>query len=313
MALKNTTHLSLFTLSGLQDETKESRYVLFSVTLFCYFLIVLINVTLIFIILQEKSLHEPMYIFLCNLCINGLYGTIGFYPKFLYDLLAEDHVISYNGCYLQAFVIYSNFLCDYSILTVMAYDRNVAICRPLEYHSVMTNQIVKFVVFPWIPPLFCMGILMFLSHRLTLCGSKIEKLYCANWPIVRLSCSSNTLDSVAGYFVIVVYIIHILFIVYSYINLIRTCLNSTENRGKFLQTCLPHLFSLTNVTIAILFELMHNRYGSRDLPRRLLNFLAMEFLVIPPLLNPLIYGLQLTKIRRTVLGKCRKQNGVNRL
>ena len=233
MALKNTTPFPPFTLSGLEDETKERRHVIFSVTLMCYFLIVLINMTLVFTIVQERSLHEPMYIFLCNLCMNALYGTMGFYPKFLYDLLAEDHIISYSGCYLQAFVIYSNFLCDYSILTVMAYDRNVAICRPLEYHSVMTNQaVVKFVVFPWIPPLFCEGMLMFLSHRLTLCGSKIEKLYCANWSIVRLSCSSNALDSVAGYVVILVYFGHVLFILYSYINLIRTCFELHRIQGQ---------------------------------------------------------------------------------
>ncbi|XP_061072411.1 olfactory receptor 52D1-like [Conger conger] len=307
MALKNTTHFSLFTLSGLQEETKESRYVLFSVTLICYFLIVLINVTLIFTILQEKSLHEPMYIFLCNLCINGLYGTIGFYPKFLYDLLAEDHVISYNGCYLQAFVIYSNVLCDYSILTVMAYDRYVAICRPLEYHSVMTNQaVVKFIVFPWVPPLLCESVSIFLNHRLTLCGASIEKVYCANWSIAKLSCSSNVANNVVGYTVLLVYFVHVVFILYSYVNLIKTCLKSREDRHKFLQTCLPHFFALTNMSIALLFDLLYSRYGSSSIPQGLQNFLAVEFLVIPPLLNPVIYGIQLTKLRYSLLRMHRK-------
>ncbi|XP_064158685.1 olfactory receptor 1D2-like [Anguilla rostrata] len=312
MALKNATHFSLFTLSGLQDETKESRYVLFSVTLICYFLIVFKNMTLIATILLEKSLHEPMYIFLCNMCFNALYGTIGFYPKFLYDLLSEEHVISYTGCYLQAFVIYSNFLCDCSILTVMAYDRYVAICKPLEYHSIMTNQaVVKLIVFPWVPPLLCEGVLIFLSYRLNLCGSSIEKLYCANWSIVKLSCSLNTMNNVAGYSVIFVYIGHVIFIFYSYAQLIRTCLKSTEDRGKFLQTCLPHLFSLINVTVAVLFEVMFNRYGNKDFPQRLLNFMALDILVFPPLLNPLVYGIQLTKVRSKVFGKCKKHSRLN--
>ncbi|XP_064158781.1 olfactory receptor 5M5-like [Anguilla rostrata] len=311
MELKNSSRVSLFSLSGLEDETKETKHFLFSVTLICYLLIVLINLTLILTILQEKSLHEPMYIFLCNLCINALYGTAGFYPKFLSDLLSGHDVISYEGCFLQAFVIYSNVLCDYSILTVMAFDRYVAICRPLQYHSIMTNQaVVKFIVFPWVPPLLCEGVLIFLSQRLNLCGSNIEKFYCANWSIARLSCSSTIVNNVVGYIVIFVYLAHVFFILYSYIKLIRTCLKSTENRRKFMQTCLPHLFSLTNVTVAVFFDVMYSRYGSNNIPQRLRNFLALEFLVIPPLLNPIIYGIQLTKLRHALLRMHKKVNEV---
>lgn len=134
-----------------------------------------------------------MYIFLCNLCINTLYGTSGFYPKFMYDLLSPFHVISYAGCPTQVFVIYSSALCDFSTLTVMAYDRYVAICKPLEYHSEMTNQkIVKCLIFCWLPPIICMSVVVILASRLTLCGSTIEKLYSVvpmtllqllNWPV----------------------------------------------------------------------------------------------------------------------------------
>ncbi|XP_061072405.1 olfactory receptor 8I2-like [Conger conger] len=311
MELKNATDVSLFTLSGLQDETKERKYVLFSVTLFCYFLIMLINMTLIVTILQEKSLHEPMYIFLCNLCINGLYGTAGFYPKFLYDLLSEYHLISYTGCFLQVFVIYLSVTCDFSILTVMAYDRYVAICKPLEYNAIMTWQTIgKLIVICWFPPFVCECLVVSMSNRLTLCGSKIDKLYCENWSIVRLSCYSTTLNNVIGYVIILTYLGHVFFIFISYIELMKTCLKSAAGRRKFMQTCLPHLFSLINVTVALLFDLMYSRYGSRDMPQGLRNLMALEFLVIPPILNPLIYGIQLTKVREAVLRRYTKRNRI---
>uniref|UniRef100_A0A8C2DSC6 Odorant receptor, family E, subfamily 126, member 7 n=1 Tax=Cyprinus carpio TaxID=7962 RepID=A0A8C2DSC6_CYPCA len=283
--MENETSFLAFTLSGL-NETMENRFVFFSFTVLFYPLMVFCNVTVIFTIISYKKLHEPMYVFICNLCINALYGTAGFYPKFMYDLLAEDHVISYSGCMIQIFVIYSFALCEISTLTVMAYDRYVAICRPLEYHSVMTNQ----KVLEWI-----------LFSRLTLCGSTIEKLYCEIWAVAKLSCFSITVNNVFGYTVIFVYIGHGVLIYFSYFHLIRNCLKSIEGRHKFMQTCVPHLLSLINVTIAFLFDVLYSRYGSKNVPQGVRNFMALEFLLIPPILNPLIYGLNLTAVRQQVI------------
>ncbi|KAM4608663.1 olfactory receptor 4E1-like [Polymixia lowei] len=203
--------------------TVEHRLTLFSLTLLWYLLILLVNVALIVTIIQDKNLHEPMYILLCNLCINALYGTAGFYPKFLLDLLSP-HVISYAACLLQAFVMYSFACGDLSLLSVMAYDRYVAICRPLEYHSVMTRQ-----------------------------------------------------------------------------RLFQTCANSVENRRKFMETCVPHLISLVTFLVTIVFDVMYMRFGSKDVHQMLQNFIAIEFLIIPPVMNPLIYGFKLTKIRKRFL------------
>uniref|UniRef100_A0A8C9V052 G-protein coupled receptors family 1 profile domain-containing protein n=1 Tax=Scleropages formosus TaxID=113540 RepID=A0A8C9V052_SCLFO len=302
--------LFLFTLSGI-SATWESRYFFFCITVLCYLLILSVNLTLIFRIVLRKSLHEPMYIFLCSLCLNGLYGTAGFYPKFLYDLLHEPQVISYAGCLIQVLVIYSSVLCDISILTVMAYDRFVAICRPLQYHAVMTKTTVtKLTLFSWIAPVLSMTVLVIFSAGLTLCGSEIEKLYCENWAIVRLlSCFPTTLCNVFGYIVILTYLGHVFFILFSYMKLIKTSITSTEDWNKFMQTCTPHLLSLINVTVALLFDTMYSRYGSRDFPQSLRHFLALEFLVVPPLLNPLIYGLKLRKVRNEVF-RCIKNKTV---
>ncbi|XP_071382744.1 olfactory receptor 1D2-like [Centroberyx affinis] len=300
--MENVSVGTLFTLSGL-NHTVEHRVTLFSLTLLCYLIIWIVNVILILTIIVDRSLHEPMYIFLCNLCINGLYGTAGFYPKFLMDLLSPSHVISYAGCLLQSFVIHSSTGGDISILALMAYDRYVAICRPLMYHSVMTKRRVSLLVFfSWLLPLYCMFINTIAISQYKLCGSHIHKLYCSNWLIGKLACSNSIASSAIAYFNMLFYFGHIVFIVWSYIYLIRTCVKSQKNRGKFMQTCVPHLISLFIYSIVVLFDVMYMRFGSRDFSQSLQNFIAIEFLLIPPVMNPLIYGLKLTKIRNRIFG-----------
>ncbi|KAM4609371.1 olfactory receptor 51E1-like [Polymixia lowei] len=298
--MDNVSEVTVFTLSGL-NYTVEHRLTLFSLTLLWYLLILLVNVAVIVTIIQDKNLHEPMYILLCNLCINGLYGTEGFYPKFFLDLLSP-HVISYAACLLQGFVIHSSTGSDISILALMAYDRYVAICQPLVYNSVMTKQrITIFVFFSWLLPLYCMLMNTVSILGSKLCGSHINKLYCVNWMVVQIACSVPKANNIIAYFNIMFYFGHAVFIVWSYMYLIKTCLISKENRGKFLQTCVPHLISLGTYSFAVLLDLMYMRFGSSDLSQSLQNFMSIEFLLIPPIMNPLIYGFKLTKIRNKIL------------
>ncbi|XP_030284925.1 olfactory receptor 142-like [Sparus aurata] len=302
--MDNVSVMTTFFLSGL-PETMNYRRVLFFVTLLCYCLILLVNITLIVTIIMDKNLHEPMYILLCAFCMNGLYGTAGFYPKFLWDLLSPVHVISYSGCLIQAQVMYSFACSDLFILSVMAYDRYVAICRPLEYHSVMSKQrVIKLVCYSWMTPFCIIGTNIFLTSRLKLCSPYIARLFCVNWIIVKLACfpAETTLNGVIAYITIVIYVLHAFFIIWSYMYLIKTCVNSIENRAKFMQTCVPHLTSLLIFLVAIVFDVLNMRFSSKDLPQNLQNFVAIEFLVIPPLMNPLIYGFKLTKIRNRILG-----------
>ncbi|MBN3299135.1 olfactory receptor 52E4-like [Amia ocellicauda] len=299
--MENSSAVAIFTLHGL-NETWANTLIFFALALLAYLLIIILNLTLITTIIIEKTLHEPMYIFLCNLCVNGLYGTAGLFPKLLADFLSDSHVISYAGCYLQIFIIYSSVLCEFTILTVMAYDRYVAICKPLQYNSIMTSQTIsKFILVSWIFPFCEQTIGICLSAQLPLCGSHIDKLYCDNWSIVKLSCVDITINNLYGYIVIVINFSQALFIVFSYIQIAGASLRSSEDRNKFMQTCVPHLISVINFSITMFFDLMYSRYGSRNMPQALRNFLAVEFLLIPPLLNPLIYGLKLSQIRRRVM------------
>uniref|UniRef100_A0A8C7X7K2 Odorant receptor, family 62, subfamily C, member 1 n=1 Tax=Oryzias sinensis TaxID=183150 RepID=A0A8C7X7K2_9TELE len=299
--MNNSTGVVLFSLSGFSGSATH-RLTLFCLSLLCYCLIWMVNVFLILVIIFDQSLREPMYIILCSLCINGLYGTAGFYPKFLSDLLSDRYVISYTGCFLQIYVIYSYAKVDFSIIALMAYDRYVAICRPLEYHSVMSVQrTAVLVLLSWLVPLCCEMTVVSLTSTLKLCGSHIDKLYCENWSLVKLACGSTKANDVTGLIFVVFYICHVLWIVLSYVQLIRSALKSREGKGRFIQTCVPHFLCVLNVTASLLFDVMYSRYGSASLPQTLKNFMAIQFLLAPPLLNPVVYGLILTKIRRRMI------------
>ncbi|XP_041099945.1 olfactory receptor 6N1-like [Polyodon spathula] len=308
---KQNSSYTVFTLSGL-NESKNNKYIYFSFTLLGYLFIICVNSTLIVIIALEKTLHEPMYFFLCNLSVNALYGTSGFFPKLLFDFLSDTHVISYSGCLLQIFVIYTFSACELTNLTAMAYDRYVAICRPLEYHAIMTPLMTgNLILFAWIFPFCsaCIGIL--LTVRLPICGSHIDKLYCDNWSVVKLSCVKTTANSVYGYVLIGTFFAHFFFILFSYMKILRTCHTSTIAMSKCMQTCLPHLLMVINYCVAVLFDIMYGRYSSSDMPQVLHNLLSVEFLIVPPVFNPVIYGLNLQKIWNKVTRMCSRNKVIH--
>uniref|UniRef100_A0A671VTP0 Olfactory receptor n=1 Tax=Sparus aurata TaxID=8175 RepID=A0A671VTP0_SPAAU len=288
--MDNVSQIRIFFLSGL-NETNNHRFTLFFLTLLCYCVILLVNVSVIVTIMLDKNLHEPMYILVCSCCMNALYGTAGFYPKFLWDLLSPVHVISYSGCLVQAQVIISFVFIDLSILSVMAYDRYVAICRPLEYHSVILIMLV------------CINVFLISRLKLKLCSPYIDKFFCVNWMIVKLACfpAETAVNSIVVFITVIIYFFHGFFIILSYMYLIKMCANSIENRAKFMQTCVPHLTSLLIFLVTILFELMIMWFDPKDFPQTFKNFVSIEFLIIPPLINPLIYGFKLTKIRNRIM------------
>ncbi|XP_054471795.1 olfactory receptor 4S2-like [Anoplopoma fimbria] len=301
--MDNVSVVRIFILSGL-NETYNYRVTLLTFTSLYYCVILFFNISIIMIIILDQNLHEPMYVLLCSLCFNGLYGTTGFYPKLLFDLFSSSQQISYEGCLLQAFVMYSFACGELSILAVMAYDRYVAICRPLHYLSVMTKRrLAQLICFSWLTPFSIFSINVLLTSRLKLCGTKIERLFCVNWVIVKLTCydTDTFSNNMVAYFTMFIYVSHGFFIIWTYMHLIRTCVRSKEERVKFMQTCVPHVVSLVTFLFVILFDLMYMRFGSTDLPQSIQNFIAIEFLLIPPVMNPLIYGFKLTKIRNRIL------------
>nr|XP_023662886.1 putative gustatory receptor clone PTE03 [Paramormyrops kingsleyae] len=298
--MENSTREVVFSLNGLND-TRTNKLIYFSCSFLIYLFTIFVNMTLVVTVMLDRILHEPMYIFLCNLCVNGIYGATSFYPKILLDLLLESHVISYSACVTQIFIVHSYVLCELSNLTVMAFDRYVAICKPLQYHPIMTpGNVGKILLLPWLLSFAEILIGVLLMLRLTLCGSKINKLYCTNWDVVKLSCTDTSINNFYGYGILITHFVQVVLIVISYFHIIRACVRSQAEQSKFMETCLPHLITLAIYGLSAAFDVLYARYESSSSLQGLRNFFSIEYLIIPPLLNPLIYGLKLKQIHRSV-------------
>ncbi|XP_028992151.1 olfactory receptor 10A3-like [Betta splendens] len=279
------------------------RYPAFALCLLLYSFIVAANLAIICVILQESTLHEPMYIFIAFLTLNSLYGSAGFFPRFLVDLLSDTHFISRPACLTQIFVIYTYASCEMSILSIMAYDRYVAVCHPLHYHRKMSfKSVCALAFFAWVFPACNLTVSTVTMVRLPLCGTDIQRVYCASWNIVKLSCDSTAVNSVVAMLAaIIIAFVPFGFILYTYVRIIMACWkNSSEVKGKVLQSCLPHVNSFVAYSITSFTDTALSRQNLEELNPFVAVILSLEFVVIPPLLNPLVYGLKLPEIRRHV-------------
>lgn len=280
------------------------RIIYFLLTVIVYLLIILFNLSIILVVFKDKSLHEPMYLLISCLLLNSLYGSSALFPRLSVDLLSKTHAISRPACFTQIFVIYTYAISEYTVLTMMAYDRYLAICQPLQYHNIMTQRRTSQLIlcaFSW--SIFWMTLVIYFSIRLPLCGSQIPRVYCSNWSVVRLSCVTTAVNNVLGLFVTVTTIfLPAGFILFTYIRILIVCHKSTsEFRGKALQTCLPHIVNFVTYSLAIFSDIALSRYEPGQIGNDIVLIISLEFIVIPPLINPLIYGLNLPDIRKKIL------------
>ncbi len=302
MESNNSLNPSYFQLTLFADYG-PLRYLFFSLCLLIYMTIISANIVIILTVCLEKSLHQPMYIFICCLSLNSLYGSAGFFPRFLMDLLSDTHFMSRASCFIQVYVIYTYTSCELTILGIMAYDRFVAICQPLHYHSKMTFRMVQqLLIFAVLYPAFAVGFCLYLSQRLPLCGNKLHRLFCSNWPVAQLSCVNTTLNNIVGRFVgMTTIFIPLFFVLYTYLRILLVCRrSSSELRGKALQTCLPHMVTFVNYSFSLFCELSLSRLEADAVNTFVIVVLSLESLIIPPISNPLVYGLNLPQIRGVI-------------
>nr|XP_019967568.1 PREDICTED: olfactory receptor 6N1-like [Paralichthys olivaceus] len=277
------------------------RYLFFCLCLMTYVTIISANAVIFLTVCLEKSLHQPMYIFICFLSLNSLCGSAAFFPRFLVDVLSDSHFISRMSCFIQMYIIHSYKGQEITVLTVMAYDRFVAILHPLHYHSRMTLKMVRhLLIFALFSPVCVFSFFFYLSSRLPLCGNKVHRLFCTIWSVVQLSCVDTTTEDIARQVLVVLYIVvPLFFVLYTYLRILLVCRrSSTEFRGKTLQTCLPHIITFLNFCISILCEV--SLYTVDEVNTFAIVFLSMEFLIVPPITNPLVYGLNLPQIRGVI-------------
>ncbi|XP_033994390.1 olfactory receptor 11A1-like [Trematomus bernacchii] len=276
------------------------RYLYFMITTFVYIVIVVANTSLIVVICVNRSLHEPMYLFLCSLFVNELYGSTGLFPFLLVQILSDIHTVSAPLCFLQIFCLFTYVHIQFCNLAVMSYDRYLAICYPLQYNIRMTsNKAVIFIILIWLYSFVKFLITLSLNIRLTLCGNIINSLYCHNYLVVKLACSDTQVNNIYGYFGTFLTIFVPLFpILFSYIKILRVCFSgSKQTRQKAVSTCTPHLVSLLNFSFGCGFEMFRSRFDMSGVPSVLRIVLSLYFLIIQPLMNPVMYGLQMSKLR----------------
>ncbi|KAM8769772.1 olfactory receptor 11A1-like [Acanthopagrus schlegelii] len=294
----NTTQVLYFTLSAYFD-TGLLKYLYFMIVMCLYILILFANVFLIVVICMNRSLHEPMYMFLCSLFVNELYGSSGLFPFLLTQILSDIHTVSASFCFLQIFCVYSYVCVEYFNLAAMSYDRYLAICCPLQYNTRMTPKTVAVLIaLTWIFPFLAIVALISLSAPLQLCGNIINKVYCGNYAVVKLACSDTRLHNIYGLFYTFISVIVPLFlIICTYAEILKVCFSgSKQNRQKAVSTCTPHIASLLNFSFGVCFQILQSRFDMSSVPDVLAILLSLYFLTCQPLFTPLLYGLKMSKI-----------------
>uniref|UniRef100_A0A3Q3JSA6 G-protein coupled receptors family 1 profile domain-containing protein n=1 Tax=Monopterus albus TaxID=43700 RepID=A0A3Q3JSA6_MONAL len=236
--MDNNLNETYITLDGYV-EVHKNRYLYFMIMFTAYSLILCINSTVVSLIVIHKNLHEPMYIFIAALLLNSVLLSTSLYPKLLIDVLSEKQIISYSACLFQWHGYFYLTFSEISLLAVMAYDRYVSICKPLQYPTIMRKSKICFF--------------LVLACILPLCGNKLHRVYCTNWSVVKLSCVDTTVISVAGqFFAVILIFIPLFFVLYTYLHILLVCRrSSSEFRGKALQTCLPHIVTFGNYCISM--------------------------------------------------------------
>ncbi|XP_014894536.1 olfactory receptor 10A6-like [Poecilia latipinna] len=297
----NVSQVSYFTLSAYFD-IGPFKYGVFLVIMCVYMFIIGSNVLLIVVICVNRSLHEPMFLFLCSLFVNELFGSSSLFPFLLVQILSDVHSVSAPFCFLQIFCLYMYVNVEFYNLAVMSYDRYLAVCHPLHYNTRMSfSMVVKLVVLSWCLPFVAIVVMISLNVSSTLCGNVIDRVFCNNYYVASLSCSGATASNVYG----LVYTFSVLLslaalILYTYMKILKVCFSgSKQTRQKAISTCTPHLASLINFSFGSFFAVLQSRFDMSRVPNVIRIILSLYFVTCQPLLNPLLYGLKLNKIQIT--------------
>ncbi|XP_041655117.1 olfactory receptor 11A1-like [Cheilinus undulatus] len=284
------------TLGGFVGLEKYS-YVYFLIILTVYILILCFNATIVWLIVTHQNLHEPMYIFIAALLINSLLFSTSIYPKLLADVLSETQVISHPMCYFQIFVCYSCGLSEFLLLSAMAFDRYVSICKPLQHPVIMRKTtVIALLVLAWFLPVCQYGVQAALSSLRKLCSFTLKGIYCNN-SVFKLHCESSNVITTYGLVIFINLVIcPFFYIIFTYTQILIVSYRSCgEVRRKAAQTCLPHLLVLVNFCLLSIYELLKIRLDSQ-IPKTASMIMALQLVLYHPLFNPIIYGLKMKEI-----------------
>ncbi|XP_071989508.1 olfactory receptor 52K2-like [Engystomops pustulosus] len=298
----NVTHTNPSEMSLGFGDLSDISYLYSVITILGFLVIVACNCTVNSTILLHQSLQEPMYIFICALCANDLYGSSAFYPGLFISLIRKTRSISYVACIVQDFCINTYAVCECTILAIMAFDRYMCICNPLRYLTIMTlSTAYKLLAAAWLYCLALVTALVILTVRLPLCDNAIAKIYCDNWTVVRLSCVDTAVNNIFGLFITVNVVVGMpLLTLISYIEILKVCVRSKMAQAKAMQTCAPQIISLLIFFTGCIFEVMLYRFIPNMVPYALRVIMSIQVFIVPPIVNPILYGLKMKAIKQKI-------------
>nr|XP_056722780.1 olfactory receptor 11A1-like [Euleptes europaea] len=300
----NLTLVTHFILLGFQD-LKNLQILLFLGFLLIYIVTMVGNLLITVLVVADQQLHTPMYFFLGNLsCLEICYSST-LLPVMLDTLLKNGKPISFSSCFLQLFFFGYCLGAECYLLSVMSYDRYLAICKPLHYGTTMnTAKCIQLAAVSWISGLIGISIIMVLMLQLTYCGpNEIDHYFCDTIPLKKLSCSDTGLVERVDLILLFVYTMPpFLLTCTSYVFIITAILriSSSTGRQKAFSTCSSHLIVVSTY------------YGSLMTVYLLPNSSALNkafsllYTILPPLVNPLIYSLRNKEVNRALRKAQRK-------
>uniref|UniRef100_A0A3Q1LUG6 Olfactory receptor n=2 Tax=Bos taurus TaxID=9913 RepID=A0A3Q1LUG6_BOVIN len=304
---RNGTTMTGFILLGLTNDP-VLRIILFMIILCIYLVTICGNLSTIILIRISSQLHHPMYFFLSHLAIADVGYSSSVTPNMLVNFLVETNTISYPGCAIQlgSAVFFGSTECI--LLAAMAYDRFIAICSPLLYSTKMSTQIcVQLLILAYIGGFFNASSFTISFYFLHFCGpNRVNHFFCDFAPLVELSCSDISIPAAVPSFMagsIVVITVTVIAVSYIYILITILKMHSTEGSHKAFSTCTSHLTAVTLFygTITFIYVMPKSSYSTDQN-----KVVSVFYVVVIPMLNPLIYSLRNNEIKGALKRACQK-------
>ncbi|XP_037369205.1 olfactory receptor 6C2-like [Talpa occidentalis] len=291
--MRNHTAITTFILLGLTDDP-QLQILIFIFLFISYMLSVTGNMIIILLVLVDSRLKTAMYYFLQNFSFLEISYTSACIPRFLYSLSTGDRTITYNACVSQLFLIDLFAVTGFFLLTIMSYDRYVAICKPLHYVTIMNRRVCKMLVLCcWVTTLLLMLPPFVLFLGLEFCDSNaIDHFGCDANPLMKISCSdTRLLEQMIIFCSVVIFILTLVCVVLSYAYIVRTILRfpSAQQRKKAFSTCSSHIIVISISYGSCIF--IYTKPSAKD-DMSINKGITLLTTSISPMLNPFIYTLR---------------------
>uniref|UniRef100_K7FFF6 Olfactory receptor n=1 Tax=Pelodiscus sinensis TaxID=13735 RepID=K7FFF6_PELSI len=291
--MSNGSTVTEFLLLGFSD-VRELQILHFVVFLAIYLVGLIGNLLIISAVAVNHHLHTPMYFFLGNLSLLDLSSISVTVPKSMANSLLDTRVISYSACVAQVFLFFIFTSTDLHLLTIMAYDRYVAICHPLHYERVMNRRVCVFMATgAWLAGIIYAALHTGNTFRLSFCrANAIDQFFCEIPQLLKLACSDSyhSIVSYVPFGAVLAFTCFVLIIV-SYVQIFRAVLRipSEQGRHKAFSTCLPHLAVVSLFLSTASFTYLK---PTSSAPSGLDLAVGVLYAVVPPVMNPVLYSLR---------------------